>query len=154
MPIAIEPVTDGFHDEVYRICRAAWEADVPDIPYGSRAVYDALLRHPRPGQDFERYLALLDGAPAGFLRIRLPTQDNLHTVHLDLFTDPGRRRRGVGRALFEYAVARAHALGRTHLRSETTDNRPDGRAFATAMGAAAGLPPGGSLDAVAADGVR
>jgi GNAT superfamily N-acetyltransferase len=154
MPIAIEPVTDGFHGEVYRICRAAWEADVPDIPYGSRAVYDALLRHPRPGQDFERYLALLDGAPAGFLRIRLPTQDNLHTVHLDLFTDPGRRRRGVGRALFEYAVARAHALGRTHLRSETTDNRPDGRAFATAMGAAAGLPPGGSLDAVAADGVR
>jgi GNAT superfamily N-acetyltransferase len=140
MSIAIESFADSHHDDVYEICRAAWAVDVPDIPYSSPAMFAATLLRSPPATAFERYVAVLDGATAGFLQLRLPQADNLGNVELDLLTAPDSRRCGVGRALWACAVERTHALGRKHLIGATTDHRSDGGAFAVAMGASAGLP--------------
>lgn len=139
MPITIEPLADQHHDDVYAICRAAWEADVPDIPYATRAAFTAILGRPWPAHGFERWVALLDGVPAGYLQLRTPLADNLDNVDLDLWTALEHRRRGVGRAMFAHAVDRTRALGRRHLIASTNDRRPDGGAFAVAVGARAGL---------------
>jgi GNAT superfamily N-acetyltransferase len=140
MSIAIEPLTDSHHDDVYEICRAAWAADVPDIPYSSPAVFASTLRQSWPVMAYERHVAFLDGVVAGFLQLRMPQADNLDNIEMDLLTAPERRRRGVGRAMWAHAVERAHALGRKHLVASTTDHRPDGGVFAVAMGASASLP--------------
>jgi GNAT superfamily N-acetyltransferase/RimJ/RimL family protein N-acetyltransferase len=162
MPISIAPLADSQLDDAYRISRAAWEIDVPDIPFASRTVFGKRVRHSWPGTGHERYLALLDGVPAGYLGMRLPLDDNRHMAHLEVLTAPESRRRGVGRALIEQAVTRCRALGRTHLVAQTTDQRPDGDAFAGALGAKPGLadtrsrldlPPAdqGRLDALLAE---
>jgi GNAT superfamily N-acetyltransferase len=140
MSIAIEPLTDCHHADVFEISRAGWLVDVPDIPHSSFAVFLATLRRSAPAAAHERYVALLDGVAAGFLQLRLPLADNLGNVEMDLLTAPQRRRRGVGRAMWAHAVERTHALGRKHLISASTDHRPDGGAFAVAMGASPGLP--------------
>jgi GNAT superfamily N-acetyltransferase len=60
-------------------------------------------------------------------------------VNVELSVLPSARRQGVGRALHALAVARTRALGRSYLIGPTVQRHPDGAAFATAMGAAAGL---------------
>jgi len=140
MSIAIEPFADSHHEYVYEICRTAWAADVPDIPYFSPATFAATMRLSPPATEFERYVAILDGVTVGFLQLAMPQADNLGNVELELLTAPDSRRRGVGRALWGCAVERTHALGRKQLMGPTTDRRPDGGAFALAMGASAGLP--------------
>jgi GNAT superfamily N-acetyltransferase len=139
MPIAVVPFGPEHAADVYRLCRGAWLADVPDIPFASEAVFAAMMRRPLPGQETERYVALLDGAVAGHLRLRYPMADNLENVRLDLTTGLSHRRLGVGRALFDRAVERAVARGRKNLDGETIDRGPEGAAFATAMGAKTAL---------------
>ena len=139
MPIAIAPLADSDLDAQYRIYRASWEADVPDIPFASRRSFDAMNARPWPGNDFEQYVATLDGVAAGCLRMRMPTLDNVHTAKVDVLVDPQHRRHGIGSALLAKAIERVRANGRTHLIAETTDHRPDGGAFAVAAGARAGL---------------
>ena len=139
MPITIEPFAEQHGDDVYRIARAAWEFDVPDIPFFTPAGYAAMSATVWPSNTRERYVALLDGVVAGFLSMRMPLADNVENVSLDLLTDPALRRRGVGRALLDHAVERARVLGRKHLTGSTVDHTPDGGAFAVAMGARVGL---------------
>jgi GNAT superfamily N-acetyltransferase len=139
MSIAIEPFTHHHRDVVYQITRAAWEADVADIPHPSPAAFAAMLESSWPAHSDERYVAFLDGVAVGFLRLRMPQADNLANVDVEVVTAPGHRRRGVGRAMLGHAVRRARALGRAHLMSSTVDHIPDGAAFALAMGANAGL---------------
>jgi GNAT superfamily N-acetyltransferase len=165
MPILLEPLADRHHDEVYAICRSAFETDLPDIPYVTRAAFAAMLERPWPDYGYQWWVALLDGVPAGFLQLRLPLAANLGNVELDLLAAPQYRRRGLGRAMWAHAVDGARALGRKHLIASTTDQRPDGGAFAVAMGATAALtdtrsrldvPPGDQarLDALLADARR
>jgi len=139
MPIAIEPFADHHGDAVYRLSRAAWEFDVPDIPFHTPAGYAAMAATVWPAHARERYVALLDGTVAGFLGLLLPLADNVETVDLEVLTHPEHRRHGVGRALLDHAVERARALGRKHLTGSTVDHTPAGGAFAVAMGAKVGL---------------
>jgi GNAT superfamily N-acetyltransferase len=123
----------------FEIGRAAAEADTPDIPFGSLESFVARVRRPWPGNTFEQLLATIDGVAVGYLELGLPQLDNLANVNVQLAVHPEHRRRGAGRALHAYAVDRTRALGRKHLIAPTMDRRPDGAAFATAMGATAGL---------------
>lgn len=126
-------------DDAYHIARLCQEFDQPDVPFSSRPAFAANLDHPRPGQVFERYLGRLDGVAVGYLELNLPQDDNLANVNVELCVLPSARRHGVGRALFDIAVARAHSLGRRHLIGPTVQTHPDGAAFATAVGASPGL---------------
>jgi GNAT superfamily N-acetyltransferase len=130
-------------DDAYRIHRAAWQADLPDIPPPSTATFAAGLRHPSPANAWERAIASLDGVPAGYLELSMPLLDNLENASVEVQVDPAYRRRGVGRALLDHAASRVRAAGRKRITSETV-RRPSeevsaGHAFATAMGATAAL---------------
>jgi GNAT superfamily N-acetyltransferase len=87
----------------------------------------------------ERYLSMIDSDPVGELELRLPRLDNLDNADVEIRVLPAYRRRGVGRALHAYAVARVRELGRKRIFGETVARHPDGAAFATAVGASAGL---------------
>jgi GNAT superfamily N-acetyltransferase len=137
MSIDVAPLADP--DLAYELNRAVWAHEVPDIPFASRATYVVGFRESFPGYRTEHYLGRLDGAPAGGLDLVLPLHDNLETADVAVRVLPGCRRRGLGRALHSYAVDRVRALGRKRLFGESTDHRADGGAFATAMGATAGL---------------
>lgn len=66
-----------------------------------------------------------DGRPLGSLRVNLPHRENTTTASFTLSVDPEHRRRGVGRALLDQAVAAAAAHGRTVLIVQVED-APDG----------------------------
>jgi GNAT superfamily N-acetyltransferase len=125
--------------EAHAIVLACAEHDQPDIPGVSVDSYLIGFAHPWPGLACERYLGYLDGEPAGLLELGLPQRDNLDNAHVDLMVLPAARRHGVGRALFDLAVERAHASGRKTLMGPTIQRHPDGAAFARAVGAAPGL---------------
>jgi GNAT superfamily N-acetyltransferase len=165
MSITVAPLAAEHMSELYRLSRDAWVADVPDIPFASEATFAAMTQQPPAGQEAERYVALLDGVVAGFLRLRFPMLDNRENAHVQLITSPAHRRRGVGRALAGHAVQRSAARGRRNLDGETIDHRPEGAAFATALGAKMALaetrsrldvppPDPERLDALLADARR
>ena len=152
MRIDVEPLTDALLDRIYAINRAGWEHDVPDTPFASLASYRAGLQNPWPGFAMEVYLGRLDGLPVGILGLRLPLRDNLDGGNAEIYVLPAHRRHGMGRALYAYAVARLHELGRKRLFGQTVRRFPDGDAFAAAMGATAALAETRSrLDVAAAD---
>jgi GNAT superfamily N-acetyltransferase len=137
-PIRIDELGDAV-EAAYQIARTCQEYDQPDVPFSSLENYRAVLANTWPGYGYERYLGFLDGSPVGLMSLALPQQDNVANVDVDLAVLPSARRHGVGRALWDVAVERALALGRRHLIGPTVQTHPDGGAFATAMGATAGL---------------
>lgn len=96
------------------------------------------LTHPWPGRDVERWLARSDGAPVAALRLALPNRDNLASALVEIDVLPAVRRRGLGRALFEYAADRARINGRTRLIAEVRRGGA-GDALMEAVGARAAL---------------
>ncbi len=114
MGIAVTAVTDAAADgeAAYDIRRAASRADVPDFPEITRAWFFHGLRHARPGRRTERFLARLDGVPAGYGELDLPQRGNPDLALAELVVTPALRRRGVGRALHAHAAALARAGGR------------------------------------------
>ncbi|MEU8815905.1 GNAT family N-acetyltransferase [Actinoplanes sp. NPDC048796] len=136
--VRTEPLGEAV-ETAYAIARACQEHDQPDVPFSSLEGYRAAVANGWPDYAYERSLGLLDGEPVGLLTLGLPQDDNLDTVDLELGVLPSARRQGVGRALWELAVARTHELGRRHLIGPTVQRHPDGGAFATAMGATTGL---------------
>ena len=137
MTIAVVPLTEP--DQAYEIDRTVWLYDTPDIPFASRTDFRAAFEAPVPWCITERYLGVIDGEPVGTLELRLPQLDNLDNADVEIGVLPVCRRRGVGRALHERALARVRELGRKRIFGETVANHPDGAAFATDLGAAAGL---------------
>jgi GNAT superfamily N-acetyltransferase len=62
--------------------------------------------------------ALLDGAVAGHLEVRLPQHDNMHRVELTLAVHPDHRRQGIGTKLLDLAERIARDAGRTTVCAE------------------------------------
>ncbi|MDQ6692737.1 MAG: GNAT family N-acetyltransferase [Candidatus Dormibacteraeota bacterium] len=87
---------------------------------------DRLIADQLPGADevsawlgggFEVFAAHLDGQLVGVIRCSFPTG----TCQVDrMAVDPGRHRRGVGRALVEHAISRARRAGVTKVWVQTT----------------------------------
>lgn len=141
--------------QAYQVTRASQLHEVPDIPYIPEPFYVDTVRRGYPAQRHIRALATLDGQPAGTAELGLPLLDNLQLVSLDLNVHPELRRRGVGRALLDWAIEQTRAEGRKHITSETVQNRPDGDAFAGVAGAKAALAETRSrLDLTTADTAR
>lgn len=148
MPITVTPVdpTDtAAIEQAFTIVAAAVEEDLPDFPPACRRRFFATFTHPFPAMDFEMVLAYLDGVPAGCLRLELPVLDNTDNIAVDLDVHPAHRRRGIGRALYDYLVTRAGELGRNNISSMSVIERfgapgpTPGAAFAAAMGASSAL---------------
>ncbi|KXK62245.1 GCN5 family acetyltransferase [Micromonospora rosaria] len=150
MAITITPIRaddPAAIDEAYRIAVAAVAADIPDFPPLCPKRFTGNIRHPLPARVPIWALARLDGVPAGYLALDLYLIDNTDGSGLDLMVHPAYRRRGVGRALHEYAVRLLRERGRKWSLSSVVSTLPGGAprpeagtAFATAMGAVAALP--------------
>jgi GNAT superfamily N-acetyltransferase len=137
----LDPADETAAGQAYDINAAQHAADVPDMPV-CRVSFLAGLTHPWPGNRADRFLAYLGDTPVGYLQVDLPTLDNTENAELDLLVHPAYRRRGVGRALYEQAVAVARGNGRKRLMTMTVEPLPGGpvrdgagSAFARALGA-------------------
>jgi GNAT superfamily N-acetyltransferase len=126
-------------DDAFGIVCSCQEFDQPDLPAMPLTAFAASLAAPWPGQEVEHYVGLRDGVPVGYLSLALPQRDNRTLCQVGLRVVPEHRRHGVGRALLDLAIERARALGRTHLVGTSVQIRPDGAAFAQAIGAHAAL---------------
>ncbi|GAA4916208.1 acetyltransferase (GNAT) family protein [Stackebrandtia albiflava] len=147
----METTTIDTHDadtaaELLALHRAAHDADQPDNPGPCGVAFPVNLRHPRPGADIVHRVVRRDGVIVGHAEVYLPTMDNLHFAGAEITVHPGHRRRGIGRALFEAAVAIAEGAGRRSLSIGTIAGWEDGparseagRHFLTAMGASLAL---------------
>lgn len=67
----------------------------------------------------EYLVAMDDGVPMGVAHLELPVADNTHIGYLSIVVDPLRRGKGVGAALFDAAVERTRAEGRTTIQMWT-----------------------------------
>ncbi|HZN19857.1 MAG TPA: GNAT family N-acetyltransferase [Micromonosporaceae bacterium] len=146
MELAITPldVTDPTAvDEVFALMTAARAADVPDMPPPCRHWLAGALTFPRTYSRLENYVTRADGRTVGFLSLAFPLKENLENSDIyDLIVHPDYRRRGIGRALYAYAVERLRADGRKRTVGMTVATLPGGPqrdgaggAFAVAMGA-------------------
>lgn len=150
MTIAIAPF-DGSDqaatDAAFELTVAAEQVDVPGFAPAVRRQFEGRIRHPLPGNAYHQALATLDGVPAGYLELRLPQLENTGNASVNLVVRPAYRRRGVGRALHEYARRLLTERGRERMIAVTVGPLPDGPdrpdpggGFATAMGAKVALP--------------
>lgn len=127
-------------ERAYEIKLSALAADTPDMPPPSRCHFFSQFTHPWPGSDGYWALARLDGVPVGYLDIALPKLDNTENARANIAVLPRYRRRGVGRALHEYALRliRDQARKRIFFMTPALDgpgNGGAGAAFALAVGA-------------------
>jgi GNAT superfamily N-acetyltransferase/RimJ/RimL family protein N-acetyltransferase len=137
MNVSTGPMVDPA--EGYAIESACLEYDRPDVPPLTAGEYAAGVAVPWAGHRSEFHLGRVDGVPVGLLTMAFPQKDNLDNANIEIAVLPGHRRRGVGRALFDLAVARLRADGRKRMIGEASRAHPDGPAFAEAMGATVGL---------------
>ncbi|GAA0814973.1 GNAT family N-acetyltransferase [Spirilliplanes yamanashiensis] len=150
MTIAVAPLADSDGELAFDIWRLSSLHDLPDFPETTRAWFFHALHHDRPGRRTERFLARLDGRPAGYGQLHLPQDDNPELCTVDLFVHPELRRRGVGRALHAHLSGRARADGRRVMVGVSiarelpggggAPHDGAGPGFAEAMGAEAALP--------------
>jgi GNAT superfamily N-acetyltransferase len=149
MDIAITPL-DGADEaaahEAIAVLSAAQAVDLPDFPPVCPQRFLGNLRVPWPGQRTEHALARVDGRAVGYANVGLPIVDNLENSDVDITVHPDHRGRGVGRRLFEHAVAVARHNGRKRMLAmvpEAFSGRPPlgvaGNAFAASVGAKSAL---------------
>jgi len=123
----------GDLDAAVALLEAARQVDCPHELSPTTSAYAAHLRH---GWDGDPPLAGLvrDGSVRviGAVEVALPHWDNTHTGWVEVTVDPLGRRQGIGRWLFETAVARIRAAGRSLVIVESFD-LPAAVAFATEM---------------------
>jgi GNAT superfamily N-acetyltransferase len=141
-----DPSDQTAADQAYEIERVTLAADLPDFPPMGRAQFFGNLHNPWAGTRTEYAIASIDGEAAGFVRIILPVLDNLEMAEIDLQVHPSHRRRGVGRALYEFTEARVRELGRKNIACMAARTLPGGverdsapAAFAEALGATSAL---------------
>lgn len=144
--VPLDPADATAAEQAYQIVAACAEVDLPDFPPESRTRFFAGLNHPWPGRATHRAVAYLAGVPAGYLELDLPCLDNVESAMLELWAHPEWRRRGVGRALHEWAVRLMRELGRKRILGMSPTPLPGapprpqpGTDFARAMGASDAL---------------
>jgi RimJ/RimL family protein N-acetyltransferase len=130
---------DGKVDACYQMYAAGLPFDDPDGPPMSQRLFSAWMRKGWAGEPRETAIVAGPGGDwAGGYLLELPDRKNTHMGELSIMVAPARRRQGYGAALLRHAAARAAALGRTLLSGLTRCGSP-GSAFASAMGASAGV---------------
>jgi GNAT superfamily N-acetyltransferase len=138
----LDPADPAAVEGAYLVRAAAVANDIPDFPQPSRFQFEAEQRVPWPGEDLLYWIARVDGGEiVGQLKIALPTLDNLENAFVEATVRPDHRRRGIGRALFDHAVAFVRERGRKRIMAMTPDRLPGGAprdpgpsAFAAAVG--------------------
>jgi GNAT superfamily N-acetyltransferase len=103
----------------FRTCQAMREAQDTAV-WGNldRCLTDKeALEYWRGNRYEERhlFLARIGNEPVGLCSVTLPLQDNTATAGIDVLVVPGRRRRGIGRALLRHAESVARTRGRSSL---------------------------------------
>jgi GNAT superfamily N-acetyltransferase len=109
------------------------EADLPSHPLPTYRESVVHASEPTGGYQMESYVARDGERLAGALLIQFPLKDNQHVADAELWVDPLMRRAGVGRALYNHAVERARAAGRSLLLGEVMRGAA-GEEFVAAMG--------------------
>ncbi len=71
-----------------------------------------------PGEREEAVVAVVDGEPAGWVRLYLPQRDNLEKCWMELTVDPDHRGSGIWSALLAWVEDRARGNGRSLLLGE------------------------------------
>lgn len=142
----VDPADPARFDEYIALLAAAGDVDEPEdthIPV-SRVETLADLRYPWPGDEMEHWHAVLDGVLVGHFAIGFPMLDNLWNSWSEGTVHPDFRRRGIGRAMWNHALKRTAARGRTVIGAgahEGVDGGPPRHGAGTAFLEAMGLGP-------------
>jgi len=135
-----DPRTD---EERLRACHemvvAARPDDDPNVPPPSLPMARGWLAYGFGGDPQQCWLATADsGTPLGCYVLQLPERENRRNGFVELWVASGSRRRGVGTALLAHAAGQASLAERGLLMGGARVGAA-GAAFATAVGATAGL---------------
>jgi len=119
---------------------AGWPTDHPDEAGWAFDSFAGKWGTGFDGRPRQTWLATSDaGEPVGGYLLVLPDRENLSMAFCTLIVAPAARRSGVGRALLAHCADQARRAGRTRLTGTARDGAA-GAAFATAVGAAGGIP--------------
>jgi GNAT superfamily N-acetyltransferase len=139
---AVDPHDDAALAAAHEVQATALAHDVPDLPAPCPVRYAGLLRHQTRAHTWLRWLATIDGTPAGVLDLTLPMLEDTANADVELAVVPAHRRRGVGRALYCQAVAALRDRDRLRMIAPVVRTLPGGPTreeagigFAEAMGA-------------------
>lgn len=127
----IIPYRPGFRDQVIRLALAAWSPVFAktrnEVP---RFVYDAFYPQGWEARQETDVASLLDSEPetiwlasdettlAGFVGVRLHPEDQMGEIHI-LAVSPDKQRRGIGRALVDFAERTIRERGMKMVMVET-----------------------------------
>lgn len=115
---------DAAVEQWLALLESASRLDFPDDAPLSRRTYSSSLDHPEYGFVDEFYVARINGAVVGAVKLELPQLDNTDNALLYLVVRVDHRREGIGRALFDYARTRARELGRARIIFEVRETYP------------------------------
>ena len=124
--------------ECFEVVRAAGETDDPFGPPWSLQRLRGWLEYPTFPAETWICRDETTGAAHGLYFMLLPQRENRDRAYMYLTVHPSARRRGIGTALLRHAAERAVSNGRSVLGSGAFQGSA-GAAFATRVGAAAGL---------------
>jgi GNAT superfamily N-acetyltransferase len=137
MNISWVSASDPRPDDVAGAVAVLEAARLVDAPHEQPCTVRAWLASIQHGWDGEPPIPAVardeTGRIVGVLHLGIPQRDNRHAGWVDLAVDPEARRRGVGRALFEFATTRLRELGRTVLIADLFDS-PPAEGFAKSLG--------------------
>jgi len=114
----IDPADLALFDEWYDAFRAGAVAGREAAVVVGRGALGFSLRHPSPLKQRLAVGAFEDDRVLGAMLFEYRLTDNLDTVEVEIAVPPQHRRRGIGTALWQWAVTRSAALGRTIFQTE------------------------------------
>ncbi|TCO45142.1 putative N-acetyltransferase YhbS [Kribbella antiqua] len=114
----IDPADLALFDEWYDVLRAGAVAGREAALVVGRETLGWSLRNPGPLKRRLAVGAFEDDRVLGAMLFEYRLSDNLDTVEVEIDVPPEHRRRGIGRALWQWAVTRAATLGRTIFQAE------------------------------------
>jgi ADP-ribose pyrophosphatase YjhB (NUDIX family)/GNAT superfamily N-acetyltransferase len=132
----IDPADLALFDEWYDALRAGVVAGREAALVVTREALGYSLRNPSPLKRRLAVGAFEDDRVLGAMMFEYRLTDNLDTVEVEIDVPPQHRRRGIGTALWQWAVTRSAQLGRTIFQTEIgVPSEPwPGAAFAARLG--------------------